>query len=139
VVALREDPSGLAHGGVPEIMNHLTDTITALSSQPIIMGHSFGGLFAQLPVGNRLGSAGVSIDGAGAKGVKATPPRELRSSTVGGIYFNEADLQRFAYLSFTIGMTFQISDTKIGVAPMPPVADRAFRIQADLTHGTAPR
>ena len=43
-------------------------------------GHSCGGLFAQLLVGNGLGSAGVSVDGAGAKGVKATPFSELRSS-----------------------------------------------------------
>ena len=33
------------------------------------MGHSFGGTFAQLLVGNGLGSAGVSIDGAAVKGI----------------------------------------------------------------------
>jgi pimeloyl-ACP methyl ester carboxylesterase len=80
VAALRADPSVLAHVGVPEIIDHLSDTISALNTRPIIMGHSFGGLFAQMLVGHGLGSAGVSIDGAGAKGVKATPLSELRSS-----------------------------------------------------------
>jgi uncharacterized membrane protein len=39
------------------------------------------------------------------------------SGTPGGIDFNEADppdYPDFAYLSFTIGMTFQVSDTSIG-------------------------
>ena len=39
------------------------------------------------------------------------------SGTPGGIDFNEAgapDYGDFAYLSFTIGMTFQVSDTNIG-------------------------
>jgi uncharacterized membrane protein len=39
------------------------------------------------------------------------------SGQVGGIDFNEADApdyRDFAYLSFTIGMTFQVSDTDIG-------------------------
>jgi uncharacterized membrane protein len=39
------------------------------------------------------------------------------SGTSGGIDFNEAgapDYADFAYLSFTIGMTFQVSDTNIG-------------------------
>jgi pimeloyl-ACP methyl ester carboxylesterase len=80
VAALREDPAILAHVGIPDIIEYLTKIITALDAPSIIMGHSFGGLFAQLLVGNGLGSAGVSIDGAGAKGVKSTPLSELRSS-----------------------------------------------------------
>ena len=80
VAALRDDPSVLSHVGIPEIVDHLTQVITSLDTRPIIIGHSFGGLFAQLLVGHGLGSAGVSLDGAGAKGVKATPLSELRSS-----------------------------------------------------------
>src|ERR1700712_870015 len=52
VTALRQDPTVLPHVGVPDIIEHLTDVITALNTKPIIMGHSFGGLFAQLLVGN---------------------------------------------------------------------------------------
>jgi uncharacterized membrane protein len=39
------------------------------------------------------------------------------SGQAGGIDFNEPgapDYRDFAYLSFTIGMTFQVSDTNIG-------------------------
>lgn len=80
VAALREDPTVLADVGIPEILEHLTTVITSLKNKPVIMGHSFGGLFAQLLVGDGLGCAGVSIDGAGPKGVLTTPLSELRSS-----------------------------------------------------------
>jgi hypothetical protein len=45
-----------------------------------VIAKGAAGLFAQLLVGNGLGSAGVSLNGAGAKGVKALPFSELRSS-----------------------------------------------------------
>lgn len=78
--ALRDDPSALAGIGVREVMDYLTEYIGNLDTNPVIMGHSFGGTFAQLLVGNGLGLAGVSIDGAGVKGVKSMPLSELRST-----------------------------------------------------------
>jgi pimeloyl-ACP methyl ester carboxylesterase len=77
---LRGDPDVVAGIGVREVMAYLTDYIGKLDTSPVIMGHSFGGTFAQLLVGNGLGSAGVSIDGAGVRGVKALPLSELRST-----------------------------------------------------------
>lgn len=44
------------------------------------MGHSFGGAFVQLLLDAGFGSAGVSIDGAGVKGVKALPLSEIKST-----------------------------------------------------------
>jgi pimeloyl-ACP methyl ester carboxylesterase len=80
VEALREDPSVLNDLGVREVLDHLGSIIQDLGTKPIIMGHSFGGAFAQLLVGAGLGSAGVSIDGAGMKGVNALPFSEIRST-----------------------------------------------------------
>ncbi|MFE2064995.1 alpha/beta hydrolase [Streptomyces sp. NPDC059467] len=79
VAALREDASAIARVGVREVLDHLTEVIGELDAPPIIMGHSFGGTFAQLLVGAGLGAAGVSIDGAAVKGVNAMPFSELRS------------------------------------------------------------
>jgi len=78
--ALRENPDVVAGIGVREVMDYLTDYIAKLDTSPVIMGHSFGGTFAQLLIGNGLGSAGVSIDGAGVKGIKALPISALRSA-----------------------------------------------------------
>jgi len=77
--ALRADPELVAGIGVREVMDYLTEYIGKLDARPVIMGHSFGGTFAQLLVGSGLGSAGVSIDGAGVKGIKALPFSEPRS------------------------------------------------------------
>jgi pimeloyl-ACP methyl ester carboxylesterase len=80
LLALRENPDAVAGVGVREVMDYLTEYVGKLDTAPVIMGHSFGGTFAQLLVGSGLGSAGVSIDGAGVKGVKALPFSELRST-----------------------------------------------------------
>jgi antitoxin FitA len=44
------------------------------------MGHSFGGAFVQLLLDAGYGAAGVSIDGAVVKGIKALPFSEIKST-----------------------------------------------------------
>jgi pimeloyl-ACP methyl ester carboxylesterase len=78
--ALREDPSGLEHLGVTEIVEHYEALIGDLAGAPIVMGHSFGGLFTQLLLDRGHGVAGVAIDSAAAKGVFTLPASELRSA-----------------------------------------------------------
>jgi len=80
VQALRADPSPLAGLGVREILDHLTEVLDALESKPVIMGHSFGGAFVQLLLDAGYGTAGVSIDGAAVKGVRALPYSEIKST-----------------------------------------------------------
>jgi pimeloyl-ACP methyl ester carboxylesterase len=76
---LRADSSGIGHVGVREVMDSLTELVESLPTPPIIMGHSFGGTFAQLLVGAGYGTAGVSLDGAAVKGVLAMPLSEVKS------------------------------------------------------------
>jgi pimeloyl-ACP methyl ester carboxylesterase len=76
---LRANPDAVAGAGVREVVDHMTEVIEGLDTPPIIMGHSFGGTFAQLLVGNGYGAAGVSIDGAAVKGINAMPLSEVRS------------------------------------------------------------
>lgn len=78
--ALRGNPDIVAGIGVREVMDYLTKYIGKLDTSPVIMGHSLGGTFAQLLIGNGLGSAGVSTDGAGVKGITVLPVSELRST-----------------------------------------------------------
>jgi pimeloyl-ACP methyl ester carboxylesterase len=79
VEALRANPDVIAHVGVREVVDEVATIVEALPTPPIIMGHSFGGTFAQLLVGMGLGAAGISIDGAGVKGVNVMPISEARS------------------------------------------------------------
>src|SRR2546425_7572078 len=42
---LRNDPDSVADLGITEIVDHYDALVRGLPSPPIIMGHSFGGLF----------------------------------------------------------------------------------------------
>ena len=76
---LRADASAIEHLGVAEIVEAYETVIDGLDSKPIIMGHSFGGLFTQLLIDHGRGVAGVAIDSAAAKGVFTLPPSEIKS------------------------------------------------------------
>lgn len=53
--------------------------IEALPKPPIIMGHSFGGIFTQLLLARGLGAAAAVIDSAPTEGVRVTPLSQARS------------------------------------------------------------
>src|SRR5215470_1662484 len=92
VAAIRNDPSPLAGLGVREIFDHLSEVIESLETKPIIMGHSFGGAFVQLLLDAGYGTAGVSIDGAAVKGLKALPFSEIKATFP--VLHNPANLHR---------------------------------------------
>jgi pimeloyl-ACP methyl ester carboxylesterase len=77
---LRRDPSPIAGLGITEIVDHYEGIIRDLPSPPIIMGHSFGGLITQILLDRGLGTAGVAIATAPAKGVLLLPFSTLKVS-----------------------------------------------------------
>jgi pimeloyl-ACP methyl ester carboxylesterase len=80
VAALRRNPDPrLARAGIAEIVDHYAEIVEKLPEPPILVGHSFGGLFVQLLLDRGLGAAGVGIDSAPIRGVLAGP-RALRSA-----------------------------------------------------------
>lgn len=79
VEAIRADPSPLAGLGVGEIVEHYDRIVRSLDEPPILIGHSFGGLFVQLLLDRGLGAAGIAIDSAPPKGVFAFAPTTLLS------------------------------------------------------------
>lgn len=80
IEVIRRDPSALAGIGVTEVVDHYDRIIRRLASPPIIIGHSFGGLFTQILVDRGLGAAGVAIDSAQPKRVLRLPLSTLRSA-----------------------------------------------------------
>ena len=79
VEAIRSDPSPLAGLGIGEIVDHYARIIRDLDEPPILIGHSFGGLFVQLLIDRGLGAAGIAIDSAPPKGVFAFAPTTILS------------------------------------------------------------
>ena len=66
---LRSDPGPIRHQNITTILDHFGEIVRKLDSPPIIMGHSFGGLFAQLLAYRGLGAAVVAIDAVAPAGV----------------------------------------------------------------------
>ncbi|HXQ40906.1 MAG TPA: alpha/beta hydrolase [Candidatus Udaeobacter sp.] len=67
---LRRSPHpALGRLTIPDIVRHHERLIRALPAPPVLIGHSFGGLFVQLLLDRGLGAAGVAIDPAPARGV----------------------------------------------------------------------
>jgi pimeloyl-ACP methyl ester carboxylesterase len=73
-------PDEVGKLGVAEIVDHYEKIIQGLDHPPIIMGHSFGGLFTQILIDRGLGAAGVAIDSAPVKGILLLPFSTLRVS-----------------------------------------------------------
>ncbi|GAB3964242.1 alpha/beta hydrolase [Plantactinospora veratri] len=67
VEALRRDSASIAELTSDQIVEHHERIIRDLPTPPIIMGHSFGGAFAQMLLDRGLGAAGVAIDSAPVK------------------------------------------------------------------------
>jgi pimeloyl-ACP methyl ester carboxylesterase len=95
---VRRDPSPLNGLGVTQIVDHYERVIRLLDEPPIIMGHSFGGLYVQLLLDRGLGAAGVAIDAAAPKGVLKLPPSQARS--LWPVLKNPANRKRTVALTF---------------------------------------
>ncbi len=81
VAEARDNPEAVAGFGIDDVTAHYAEVIQSLPSPPVLVGHSFGGLFVQKLLGQGLGRAGVAIDPAQIKGVKALPLAQLRSGS----------------------------------------------------------
>lgn len=80
VAAARANPDAVAGLGIDDVTDHYARVIEGLPAEPVIVGHSFGGLITQKLLARGLGRAGVAIDPAQIKGVKPLPFAQLRSS-----------------------------------------------------------
>ncbi len=79
VAEARANPDLVANLGIDDVTNHYAKIIEGLSESPVIVGHSFGGLFTEKLLGEGIGTAGVAIDPAQIKGVLPLPLAQLRA------------------------------------------------------------
>lgn len=76
----RRDPSGFNDVGLEQITDHYARIIAGLSSAPLVIGHSFGGVVAQKLLSRGLASQVVAIDPGPIKGVTKLPLAQIRSA-----------------------------------------------------------
>ena len=73
-------PDLLAHKSVGQVADHFDVILRGLQQKPAIIGHSFGGLLAQILAGRGLAAATVAIDPAPFRGVLPLPFSALKSA-----------------------------------------------------------
>jgi pimeloyl-ACP methyl ester carboxylesterase len=100
----RRDPEVFAKKMVKQVTEHYLEAIAALTREPAVVGHSFGGLIAQKIAGEGVASSTVSIDNAPFQGVLALPASSLKSASP--VLANPANVRRAVSLTleqFTYG------------------------------------
>jgi pimeloyl-ACP methyl ester carboxylesterase len=75
-------PEVFAKKSVKQVADHFEAVIQALEKKPAVIGHSFGGLMAEILAGRGLAAATVAISPAPFRGVLPLPVSALRSASV---------------------------------------------------------
>jgi len=79
VADAKAHPEMFAGKGIGEIADHMEEVISLLDRKPVVVGHSFGGLLAQILAGRGLSAASVALDPAPFRGVLPLPISALRA------------------------------------------------------------
>ena len=91
-------PEVFAHKTVGQVADHYSDVIGKLKKKPAVIGHSFGGLLAQIVAGRGLSAATVAIDPAPFRGVLPLPLSALKSASP--VLGNPANINRAVPLTY---------------------------------------
>jgi pimeloyl-ACP methyl ester carboxylesterase len=98
VAEARTDSSVLAKKTLKQVADHVTEIINGLDRKPAVIGHSTGGLLAQMLAGRGLSAATVAIDPGVFRGVLPLPGSVLKG--VGPFLANPLTRGRAITLTF---------------------------------------
>src|SRR5437764_10526662 len=80
VAEAKAHPEVFAHKSIGQVAEHYAEAIGGLRKKPAVIGHSFGGLLAQIIADRGLSAATVAIDPGPFRGVLPLPLSSLRSA-----------------------------------------------------------
>ncbi len=106
-------PEVMAHKTVGQVADHFDQIVRGLKKKPAVVGHSFGGLLAQILAGRGLSAATVAIDPAPFRGVLPLPLSALKSAWP--VLGNPANRNRaipLTYEQFRYGFANAVSETE---------------------------
>jgi non-heme chloroperoxidase len=98
IAGARAEPEVLARKTLKQVADHTTRIIEALDEKPAVIGHSTGGLLAQMLAGRGLSAATVAIDPGVFRGVLPLPGSVLKG--VGPFLVNPLTRGRAITLTF---------------------------------------
>jgi pimeloyl-ACP methyl ester carboxylesterase len=98
VVEANLHPDVFANKTVGQVADHYSEIIGRLSKKPAVIGHSFGGLLAQIVAGRSLSAATVAVDPAPFRGVLPLPFSALKAASP--VLSNPANRHRAVPLTY---------------------------------------
>jgi pimeloyl-ACP methyl ester carboxylesterase len=104
-------PEVFAHKTVGQVADHYAEIIGHLDQKPAVIGHSFGGLVAQIVAGRGLAAVSVAVDPAPFRGVLPLPISALKSASP--VLGNPANRNRavpLTYEQFRFGFANAVSE-----------------------------
>ena len=128
-------PEVFAGKGIRKVADHMEDVIRGLKRRPAVIGHSFGGMLAQVIAGRGLAAVAVAIDPAPFRGVLPLPYSALRAASPA--LLNPSNVNRAVTLTFEQfryafanavdeGEAKKLYDTFAVAAPAKPLFQAAF-------------
>ena len=98
VAQANAQPDVMARKTIGQVADHFEEIARSLTRKPVLVGHSFGGLLAQILAGRGCASATVAIDPAPFRGVLPLPFSALKSAWP--VLGNPANRNRAVPLTF---------------------------------------
>ena len=92
------NPEAFADKTIGQVADHYSSVIGRLSREPAVIGHSFGGLIAQIVAGRGLAAVTVAVDPAPFRGIPQLPLSSLRAASP--VLSNPANRHRAVPLTF---------------------------------------
>jgi len=77
----QQHPEVFARKTVGQVADHFEDVSRKLDGTPVVIGHSFGGLLAQILAGRGVAKATVAVDPAPFRGVLPLPVSSLKAAS----------------------------------------------------------
>jgi pimeloyl-ACP methyl ester carboxylesterase len=111
VTEANEHPKAFAGKSIADVVDHFAAVIGALTVKPVVIGHSFGGLIAQILAGRGIAAVSVAIDPAPFRGVLPLPISALKSASP--VLGNPANRHRaipLSYDQFRFGFANAVSE-----------------------------
>jgi non-heme chloroperoxidase len=75
------NPEAFADKTIGQVADHYSNILGRLSRKPAVIGHSFGGLIAQIVAGRGLAAVTVAVDPAPFRGIPQLPLSSLRAAS----------------------------------------------------------
>ena len=92
------NPDAFADKTIGQVADHYSNILGRLSRKPAVIGHSFGGLIAQIVAGRGLAAVTVAVDPAPFRGIPQLPLSSLRAASP--VLSNPANRHRAVPLTY---------------------------------------